>query len=169
MKQFRHNISLIAGDLVCRIEGLLKVMHCDLESIEGSLRNYSIGYVIQGLVCMGCGRTHPALAKKCHPCHNTELFVKYCTTDHRVAEYFVALRKAELWPSPNPFQTCAASDLAFRMACAKTDLRHNCAAGYSCPLQLELAALERTARANLHRVQGLNLYPLHQDLNRLRG
>ena len=153
MKQFRHNISLVADDLVSRIEGLLKVMRCDLESIEGSLKNYSVGYVIQGLVCMSCERTHPALAKKCHPCHNNELFVKYCTTDHRVAEYFAALRKAELWPSLNPFQTFAASDLAFPMACAKNDLRYNCAAGYSCPLQLELAALERMARANPHRVR----------------
>lgn len=169
MTNARRNISPIADDLASSIEGLLKDMHCDLQSIEGSLRKHSKGYVIQGLVCMSCGRTHPALAKKCHPCRNNELFPKYCTTDYRVAEYFMALRKAELWPSPNPFQTLAASDLAYRMACAKRDLRHDCAAGYLCPLGVELAALEKMAHANLNRVKGLNLYPLHQDPNILQN
>lgn len=111
---------------------------------------------------MFCGRTHPTAAKKCHPCHNVDLYPKHCTSDYRVGEYFAALRKAEIWPSITPFQTCSASDLAFRISYAKKDLRHSCAAGHLCPLELELEMLEKKAYKLLDKVTGLALYPLHQ-------
>lgn len=138
-------------------------MHYELQSVESSLRDIARGYPIRKLVCMGCGRTHPNLAKQCHPCHNNDLIPKYCTTQYRVAEYFEALRRAELWPSLEPFRSFAASDLAFRVACAKTDLRHDCAAGTWCPLKLELEALDKRIHAILDGVTGLDLCSLHQD------
>ena len=87
-----------ADDLIDGIERLLEYLHSEVQSVENLLRNCRACYEIQGLDCFLCGRSHPAQAKKCHPCNNAELHSKHCTVDSRVAGYFATLRQAELWP-----------------------------------------------------------------------
>lgn len=132
-------------------------MQRDLQSVEASLRYDQKGYAMQGQCCVHCGRTHPMAANKCRSCKNLDLIPKFCTSDHRVAEYFSTLRSAELWPSLMPFKSFSASDIAFRISCARKDLRHDCAAGKSCPLELELKTLEQIVRVTLDAVAGLSL------------
>lgn len=55
-------------ELADRIEKLLHQIHAELQSVEGRLRDNKKCYVMQSLVCMCCGRTHPSSARKCHPC-----------------------------------------------------------------------------------------------------
>ncbi|OJJ29582.1 hypothetical protein ASPWEDRAFT_55552 [Aspergillus wentii DTO 134E9] len=126
------------GDLADRIEKLQQEIAYELQSIEGSLRDNRQGYEMQGQVCVRCGRTYPISAGKCHSCRNSQLYVKHCTTAYRIAEYFSALRKSELWPSVQPFRICSAETIALRISRAKANLGHNCAAGNICPLELEL-------------------------------
>lgn len=133
-------------------------MHHKMQSVELSLRNEQKGYFITGKVCVTCGRTLPDSAKRCHPCSNNDLYLKICNSDSRIAEYFAALRKAELWPSVKPFDTCSPSDLAFRISRAKTDLGHNCSGLFSCPLETELEKLNNQIHSTLKNIEGLPLY-----------
>jgi ribosomal protein L40E len=112
-----------------------------LESVETILRQTQICCLIQKLLCIDCGRTLPIEAKKCHPCNNTTLQQRYCTTKSRVADYFETLRICELWPSTGPFQHCSVSDIAYRLACVKTDLKHQCVLASRCPLHLAVEEL----------------------------
>lgn len=138
-------------------------LHIEVQSVEGLLRNCRAGYVIQGLDCLLCGRSHPAQAKKCHPCKNSELHSKYCTVDSRVAGYFATLRHAELWPTVVPFQKYSVSDLAFRISCANNNLRHSCGA-WRCPLKQELEKLDQKVQKTVNGIRGFSLYPLHENL-----
>jgi hypothetical protein len=133
-----------------RICNSLKEMQERLESVETWLRKTKRCYVMQNLSCVDCGRVLPMEAKKCHPCHNETLEQKYCTMETRVAEYFDILRKCELWPSIRPFQCCSVSDIAFRFACAKRDLKHDCAMASQCPLRLAVDDLNNA----VHRIEG---------------
>jgi hypothetical protein len=112
---------------------------------------------MSGLVCMSCGRIHPDTAKKCHPCNNTELIDRHCTSDYRVAEYFAILRRCELWPSLNPFTTCALSDITFRIKCAQTDHKHQCGARADCPLRRELDGLVDRVQRTLKDIKRIPL------------
>ncbi|RAL06798.1 BTB/POZ domain-containing protein [Aspergillus homomorphus CBS 101889] len=151
------------NDLSDRIEELLQKMTYELQSIEEALRNNQRGYEMDGLVCACCGKTHPIGARKCHSCRNDQLSVKHCTGDYRVAEYFSALRKLELWPSVQPFRICSAETIAMRISRVKTNLRHGCGAGKACPLELEVDFLGRKVNGFLGKVKGLKLYPLQQN------
>jgi ribosomal protein L40E len=84
---WRRFISRSTGELADRIEKLLHQIHAELQSVEGRLRDNKKCYIMQSLVCMCCGRTHPISARKCHPCSNINLLVKYCTSDYRIAEF----------------------------------------------------------------------------------
>jgi ribosomal protein L40E len=144
------------------IDHIIYTMLCKLQTVDLSLRTVQTCYTMQALVCLGCGRTLPIEAKKCHPCNNSNLSRKHCTSDHRVAEYFVVLRKLRVWPSPTSFQLRSAEDLASHISNAKRVLKHRCGAGFFCPLQIEFGALGRKMRANIDEVTGFSLYPLHQ-------
>lgn len=65
---------------------------------------------------------------------------------HVVAECFVALRKAKLWPTLDSFAACSVSDIASRFARARKDTRHACEAGSSCSLMTSLDLLSRKAK-----------------------
>jgi ribosomal protein L40E len=120
---------------------MLDKLHSELQLVESSLRQHKTGYEMHRLVCMTCGRTHPMEAKKCHPCHNTTLYPKHCTSEMRISEYFAILTQEELWPTATPFNGCSVSDLAFRFTCTRKNLKHSCAAVDGCPLERYLARL----------------------------
>ena len=98
-----------------------------------------------GLCCSSCDRTLPANARRCHPCDNTDLFGKRCTTEYRIADLFATLGRCQLWPSLGPFTECTISEILSRFQSAKSDHRHQCSAGYDCPLKRELETLSNIA------------------------
>ncbi|KAB8235721.1 uncharacterized protein BDW43DRAFT_269478 [Aspergillus alliaceus] len=151
----------VRSDLANGIEKVLYQIHEELQSVEGRLRADQRCHAMQGRICMICGRTHPISARKCHPCGNSDLYIKHCTSDYRVAEYFNALRKSSLWPSLEPFQNCSAEEIALYISHTKSFLRHSCEAESSCPLHLEFDLLLKRVNGILGRVKGLSLYPLH--------
>ncbi|KAE8136573.1 hypothetical protein BDV38DRAFT_249286 [Aspergillus pseudotamarii] len=149
------------NELVDRIENLLNGIHAELQAVEDLLRKSQKYYIMDGLVCPNCARTHPSEARKCHPCKNGDLITKYCNSDSRIAEYFAILGKANLWPSVEPFQSCSATEIALRISQSAQILRHSCQ-GLWCPLQSELNMLVRKVNGIIGSVKGLDLYPLHQ-------
>jgi len=146
-----------------RIQRILDVLETELQYVEHYLRGNSRCYDTWQLLCTQCGRGLPGGAKKCHPCRNTELSTKYCTSETRVAEYFVVLRKAELWPTLGPFAACSVSDISFRFASARKDVRHTCEAGDSCPLVTSLKLLSKKADEAQMGVFGLCLHCVRND------
>lgn len=146
------------------MEKTLCDMHKKLQSVEESLGKNKTNYIGEGMWCMECGRIHPFSAKKCHRCQNRDLIMKYCTTEHRVAEYFTTLRRSELWPSVEPFQKCSAEDIALRISVAKINVnQHRCQGEAACPLILAMNQLARSVDGVLDNVKGLRLYPLHPE------
>ncbi|KAE8359907.1 hypothetical protein BDV27DRAFT_168241 [Aspergillus caelatus] len=146
--------------LMDRIEKLLSKIHTELQAVEVLLRKSQKYYIMDGMVCANCARTHPVGARKCHPCKNSDLITKYCSSDSRIAEYFATLGKANLWPSVEPFQSCSATEIALRISQSAQILRHSCQAP-ECPLQSELDMLVRKINGAIGSVKGLGLYPLH--------
>ncbi|KAF2007595.1 hypothetical protein P154DRAFT_593126 [Amniculicola lignicola CBS 123094] len=139
--------SSISSAITLRIKRTLDKLESKLQSVESSLRNSSRCYDTSQLFCIDCGRTLPGQAKKCHPCNNTTLPQKYCTSETRISDYFAVLRKVELWPTTVRFGIYSISDTAVRFTCAKAELKHSCSAGTSCPLLLNLnSLLERVDR-----------------------
>lgn len=151
-------------DLTDRIKKSLRQIYVELRSVEGSLRNDQTGRKIQGLICISCGRTHPISAQECHHCRNysdsNALHTKYCTSDHRVAEYSKALRKFQLRSSLEPFQYCFVEEIARCISTAEAGLGHSCETGNSCLLLVELGKLVRRVDGILEKIEGLDLYPL---------
>jgi ribosomal protein L40E len=145
------------------IKRTLDELEVELQSVELSLRNSSRCYETSQLLCIDCGRTLPGQAKKCHPCHNTELPQRYCTSDTRVADYFAILRRVELWPTAKRFGTYSVSDTAFRFTCAKTDLKHNCTAGINCPLLVNLNSLSERVDRIKRNMNGFCLRCIRED------
>jgi hypothetical protein len=107
-----------------QIQRILDELETELQNVEQYLRHSSRCYDTWQLFCTQCGRELPGNAKKSHPCRNAELPTKYCTSETRVAGYFLALQRAELWPTLGPFATCSISDISLRFARAKRDARH---------------------------------------------
>jgi hypothetical protein len=124
-----------------RTQRTLQKLETELQRMESMLRQSCKCYDTSQLFCIECGRVLPGVAKKCHPCNNSELPSRYCTSETRVAEYFAVLRKVELWPTATPFRMCSVSDITFRFTCVKADLKHSCTAGTYCPLLLNLGYL----------------------------
>lgn len=116
-------------------------MEAELQNAESQLREFHSCHRMVHVVCASCGRALPEGARQCHPCRNKDLLPKSCTQDTRVGEYFAVLRKVELWPTKGPFGKSSIADIAHRFACAKTDLKHVCAAGNGCPLIIVLHVL----------------------------
>ncbi|PLB45999.1 hypothetical protein P170DRAFT_512599 [Aspergillus steynii IBT 23096] len=149
----------VQRELADRIEKLLDRIHIELQSVEGRLRDNQAGYLMQGLLCVLCGRTHPDTARKCHHCKNNNLIDKYCTSDSRIAEYFAALRKSRLWPSLEAFQNSSADEIASFISQIRRALRHSCHT-ISCPLESELDRLTKSANEIIGEVRGIDLNPL---------
>ena len=143
--------------MTIQIQRMLGLLHTKLQALEISLRHNKAGYEMQCQICMKCGRTPPLEARKCHPCHNAMLYQKYCTGESRIAELFATLEKEELWPSVKSFGICSLSDIVFRLACVKTDIRHSCACGSRCPLIYELEGLCKAAQQVKVDITGLCL------------
>ncbi|KAK3947026.1 hypothetical protein QBC32DRAFT_271528 [Pseudoneurospora amorphoporcata] len=158
--------TITADALSEQITQTLERLHQELQSTEGRLREQKARYTMPGFVCVNCGRIHPDTAKKCHPCNNTDLFSRRCTSDYRVAEYFTILRRCELWPSLEPFATLALSDLAFRFKCAQTDYKHQCGAKEDCPLRRELELLSERVQWILKCIKGI---PIEKGVEATHG
>lgn len=131
--------------------------------MEASLRLSLSSYEMSQRMCTSCGRALPEQAKKCHPCNNSNLPPKYCTSETRVAEYFAILRKVELWPTLQPFGECSVSEIIFRISCAQKDLKHTCSADSHCPLFLKLNGLMEKARRIERNVYGFCLRCIRED------
>ncbi|KAK2739460.1 hypothetical protein FQN57_006589 [Myotisia sp. PD_48] len=150
-------------DLLNEIKQLLDLIHNDLQRVASLLFESKRYYKMVGLQCSGCGRTHPSSAGKCHSCIDTELYPKYCSREYRVAQYFSALRKPELWPSIDPFKNLSALVLAWRVSSARLNLEHHCSMGNGCPLRMELEMLIKNVGDRLKSSRELVLYPLHDS------
>lgn len=137
------NIQLDA--VTIRIKRALNKLEMELQGVESSLRLSTRCYELSQLMCILCGRALPEVAKKCHPCSNSDLLPKYCTSETRIAEYFAVLRKAELWPTVQPFANLSVADIVSRIARMHSDLKHNYAAGDSCPMIVHLNVLKTKA------------------------
>ncbi|KAL7806861.1 hypothetical protein V8C44DRAFT_338495 [Trichoderma aethiopicum] len=146
----------ITAVLSVQIAEGLKELHELLQSTEVKLRDQNACYTMYGLTCTRCGRTLPGEAKKCHPCHNTDLLTKTCTSDYRVAEYFATLTRNELWPSLGPFATCDLSDIQYRIQCLH-DHKHLCGAEDRCPLVVQVKLMSNGAERVLKDVRGMSL------------
>lgn len=120
-------------------------LETEVQSVECTLRHLTGRYETQFLDCYLCGRSHPANAKKCHPCHNKDLYNNYCTADSRVADYFRILSDAGLWPTVVPFQEYSVSNLALRISRVKLYTYHRCGVGM-CPLRQQLTNLMQRVR-----------------------
>ncbi|KAH8728860.1 hypothetical protein GQ44DRAFT_747278 [Phaeosphaeriaceae sp. PMI808] len=149
--------------ITIRIKRTLGELEAELQRVELLLRQSSKCYETSQLFCIECGRILPGQAKMCHPCHNSELPPRYCTSETRIAEYFAVLRKVELWPTATPFRMCSILDTTFRFICAKADLKHSCTGGTYCPL---LENPEYTSKEKqLHGNSGAKLEGMHDLWN----
>lgn len=141
-----------------RIGRISAMLHAELQSTETLLRQHQTCHIVQNLFCTSCGRSLPLNAKKCHPCSNTELAQRYCTSETRVSDYFAIMRRCELWPSIGPFQSCSISELASRFEFTKFDTKHSCEAASRCPLQVRLEELCGRVRRIKDNMTGFCLY-----------
>lgn len=141
------------------IENLLDLMQYEVYSVEESLRDHQKGHAIQDQAkeCRLCGREYPALAQMCNHCDNFRLQSKICTSDSRISQYFVALRKVSIWPSLKPFRTLSAFEISSSIALLNTYLQPGCTGENSCPLFKELEILVRTVHDLLKQAAGLSL------------
>ncbi|KAK7188367.1 hypothetical protein PSPO01_05558 [Paraphaeosphaeria sporulosa] len=146
-----------------RIKRTLDVLETEVQKVEATLRLSLRSYETSQRTCTVCGRTHPEQAKRCHRCKSSDLPLNYCGRDTRIAEYFAILRKAELWPTLQPFGNCSISDIMFRILCAQTDVNHACSAGQSCPLFVNLAKLTDKARRVEKKIRGFCLLCIRED------
>ncbi|KAE8334735.1 hypothetical protein BDV24DRAFT_145307 [Aspergillus arachidicola] len=80
--------------LADQIETLLVQIHIELQFVEAYLRNNQACYVMQGVICIECGKAHPVSVRKCYSYNNNDLLTKYCTGDSRIGDYFAVLRKS---------------------------------------------------------------------------
>lgn len=109
------------------------------------------------VLCPECNKTHPDTAKKCHPCNNTNLSVKYCTFEVRIAEYFAALRTCELWPF-SMHGNLSAVELTEKMVDVPDSVsNHKCLGANLCPLKREAARLKEKALSILEAAQGVSI------------
>lgn len=129
--------------------------HQQLQSADGILREQRVVYTMSGFSCNLCGRVHPDTAKLCHPCSNFDLVSRRCTSEYRVAEYFVILRRCGLWPMTEPFTTVALRDIAYRMKLGQSDHKHQCSAGQSCPLRTTLEHIAHRTQRIIDRIVGI--------------
>lgn len=129
----------------------------EVQSVDERLGEQRSVYSMSGLTCNLCDRVHPDTAKKCHPCKNTALVGRHCTAEYRVAECFGVLRRHELWPTIEYFDTSALAEIAFRLQCAQTNHKHQCAARGLCPLRCVLEQLSDEAQRVLHDIRGLEI------------
>ncbi|KAE8157671.1 hypothetical protein BDV40DRAFT_43377 [Aspergillus tamarii] len=105
---------------------------------------------MQRLVCVRCGRIQPNSAGKYHACCNGQLYVKHCTADYCVAEYFSALRKSELWHSVPAVLHLFCRDYCLANISRKSQLETRC----QIKAQVELRNLIMKVGDNFHKVPG---------------
>jgi ribosomal protein L40E len=115
-------------------------------------------YLLNGLICLICGTTHPDTAKKCHACKNEDLYSKICTPAHRIGEYFTALWSAGLWPPSEASRACSITEYATRIASLKFSLKHRCEVGKLCPLELGLELLNVKVQTTISSITGCALH-----------
>lgn len=125
----------------------------ELQNAENSLREQRRPFEMIEWFCMRCGAVYPAALARCSfpRCHGEDIVNKgYCTSNDRVAEYFAALRRCDLWPTIKPFATLPLAQIAARVAGAEDEAgtRHHCGGGAHCPLRRELRRIDE-------RVQGI--------------
>ena len=147
------------------MERLLFQIYWELQTVEKTLSGNKTSYMFDGdaKICINCGDVCGNSAKYCYSCRNGNLTIKCCTKDHRIAEYFAALRASRLWPSLEPFQSCSTEEIASRISLASNSVKkHNCKAGY-CPLKQQLDNLVKKMNVIIGEAKGLTLYPLHPE------
>ncbi|KAM0724055.1 hypothetical protein Q7P37_000235 [Cladosporium fusiforme] len=140
-----------------RIEVLIQKSRQLIEDAEATLRKNSAIYEMDYMECSLCARRHPLGAKKCHPCKNVELRRLYCTCEARVSDYMDVLRRVELWGSSVALESLAASEIQYRISCAREDVKHYCEASLGCPLRTQIGAVATSLQRLLDDCRGPSL------------
>lgn len=129
----KSSLTTDIGSLSDEVERLRAELRHEMEQVEWKLRQTTASYTMWRIVCPECNRTHPDTAKKCHPCNNTCLSVKYCNFEVRIAEYFAALRTCGLWPS-SMYGSLSAGELVAKMVDIPDSVSdHKCKGAQVCP------------------------------------
>lgn len=147
--------------MTVHIKRTLHKLETELKEIESPLRLSLHCYEMAHRMWTQCGRTFPEVAMKCHPCCNTDLSVKFCTNETRVANYFAKLQQVGLWPTVEPFRRFSVSSITSRLYRAQQNLKHTCMADTFCPLRIHLSDLvERVKQTKISNSV------LHENCNR---
>ena len=152
-----------ADAITVHIERTLHKLETELQDVESPLRLSLHCYETTHRMCTQCGRTLPEVAKKCHPCRNSDLSAKFCTSETRVASYFAMLQQVGLWPTVEPFRRFSVSSIISRLYRAQQDLKHTCTGGTFCPLRIHLSDLVERARQTEKSNSGLCLHCFRDD------
>lgn len=134
-----------------------------METVETSLQEHGFGYRMDGQICGWCGFGHSSDAKECIYCRKAELLPEYCSRESRIAQYFSALRYAELWPFSEALRNSSISDITSRICRAVEKGRHDCAAKRECPLKWRLRDLSDVFFKVREDVSGFCLRCLKQE------
>ncbi|KAF1817816.1 uncharacterized protein K489DRAFT_385492 [Dissoconium aciculare CBS 342.82] len=149
--------SYLENDLISKIEDNLDWIRGTMSDAESDLGKIKKANAMKYVECLNCGRRHPAGAQKCHPCHGfSELRTLYCTSELRVAEYFVLLRQAGLWGHEAFHSSESFMDILARLESAKRGLKHQCDAGSDCPLRRQVDCILRDFHDRSNNLQGLS-------------
>ncbi|KAL6156136.1 hypothetical protein ACJQWK_09878 [Exserohilum turcicum] len=152
----------VTNSIKKRIQRVLNELEAVLQCMERIIREDSRCYNTWQLLCTDCGSNLPGEAKKCHPCHNTQLVAVYCTGQTRVAQYFDVLRVVELWPTVGYFAASSVSQISLRFTSARESIRHACEGGSYCPLLRTLGLMSERAKEAQDWANGLCLQCVRQ-------
>ena len=144
-----------SGELLAEMEELSESIHDKIEGVDATLNTHQAMHEMRQKECTNCGRRHPAAAKMCHPCYNTQLRQRYCTAETRVSEYIAALRRAELWGDKRRSDALSNAELKTRMSHAYYGLRHYCEP--RCLLQAMVFNAFKGVESELSSVDGIRL------------
>jgi hypothetical protein len=144
-------------DLKMKLTAAMDHLRCHVDYVVDFHQRFENVYLLGGLMCLICGRTHPDSARGCHACRNQDLYAKICTPAYRIGEYLIALKAAALWPPSEVSRTCSVMEFAARVASVKSSLQHRCGAGKLCPLELGVELLNTKVQRTIASIMGCML------------
>ncbi|PVH94087.1 hypothetical protein DM02DRAFT_694101 [Periconia macrospinosa] len=137
----------------------------DLQNVELSLTKSTKLYETGIQLCSKCSRELPNEAKKCHPCSNTVLIRRWCSSEMRIADFFAKLRKYGLWPTPQALVEHSVSEMVSRIKQAQDNLwTHKCVGYSTCPLKVNFEGFTNSSVNVLeHSITGVCLKCIKED------
>ena len=134
---------MVTEKMTDNISSKLYKIESDMINGEMTVRRPQRGYSTVVRYCHSCTRVfRPEYqSTTCLYCPQVNLFVRFCSPEHRVSEYFSSLRRFGLWPTLDPFQNCSVSEITSRVSATRNYIqKHECQAGHRCPLKMHLEA-----------------------------